>query len=274
MAVSTFMTNFAASTVTNNNLNICIMGKLKSRYRKGDKLLKIFETKRNSGGWLRGVLYQFKWDTTVSPNKFCLVKQSAANFYEKDGDMSEYRVKEYFGMTDAKLVNGDSYIDYNHRVIWNNNDYDEWEKSMLTDYPDGVDDLGNQIDYSLYETDCEQYLDDERSNLNIEVDGVIVCFADLGLWDGRRNGAKIIGSNVRGILYSDRDYIDWYCDRYNARCDASHHDGTDHYLYRVAKDKEQAKRLVDAIAYSDMTEEEFKKATRSLRPYIAKVYGW
>jgi hypothetical protein len=45
-------------------------------------------------------------------------------------------------------------------------------------------------------------------------------------------------------------------------------------LYRVAKSKEDAERLVNAIAYGGMTEEQFRKATRSLRPYVANVYGW
>jgi hypothetical protein len=58
------------------------------------------------------------------------------------------------------------------------------------------------------------------------------------------------------------------------RCEASHHDGSNSYLYRVARDEEQADRLVQAIAFENMTEEEFRKATRSLRPYVAKVYGW
>ena len=38
--------------------------------------------------------------------------------------------------------------------------------------------------------------------------------------------------------------------------------------------RREADRLVQAIAFENMTEEEFRKATRSLRPYVAKVYGW
>jgi hypothetical protein len=96
----------------------------------------------------------------------------------------------------------------------------------------------------------------------------------LGLWDGKHIGAKCVGTNVKQILYSDCEYLDWYCDRYNVRCTAIHHDGTNSYLYRVAKDREQANRLVDMIADGEMTEEQFRKATKSLRPYVAKVYGW
>jgi hypothetical protein len=179
-------------------------------------------------------------------------------------------------MRDAKAVTTDSYIDHDHRVIWNNTDYSEWERCMLIDYPDEAsrEEENIEISYERYLEDCDNFLYDERANLDIPVDGVIVCFADLGLWDGHHQGAKTFGSYVKNILHSNCEFNDWYCDRYNVRCNASHHDGTNSYLYRVAKDEEQANRLVQAIAYEDMTEEEFRKATRSLRPYVAKVYGW
>ena len=117
-------------------------------------------------------------------------------------------------------------------------------------------------------------MEDERTNLDVEVDGYIVAFANLGLWNGRVNGAKLVGYNVKDILYSNDDYVTWFCDHYNVRCDTIHHDGRNHILYRVASSKEQAERLVNKIAYEDMSEEEFRKATKSLRPYVAKVYGW
>ena len=238
------------------------------RFRKADRLLKV----KKSGNGLRGILYKFEWDTSVSPNKCHLVKMESASFNTTDVEV----VKRQFGMIGSKPVTSDNYIDVNHRVIWTNDDYDEWERCMLIDYPDEAsrEEDGIEINYERYHEDCDQYLYDERANLNVEVDGVIVCFAVIGLWDGNHTGANSFGDNVRNILYSDCDYVDWYCDRYNGRCDASHHDGTNHYLYRVAKDRKQAKELVDAIAYEGMTEEQFRKATRSLRPYVAKVYGW
>ena len=167
-------------------------------------------------------------------------------------------------------------VDVNHRVIWENNNYLDWEKCMLEDFPDeeSREEEGIEISYSAYQEDCDNWLDDERANLDIEVDGYIVAFVDLGLWNGRHNGGGIVGTNVKDILHSECDYLDWYCDRYNVRCKATHHDGTNHYLYRVAKSHEQAEHLINKIAYHGMTEEQFRKATRSLRPYVAKVYGW
>jgi len=242
------------------------MAKLTARFRLGSKLLKVYTTSKG----LKGKLYCFTWDTTVSPNKCSLVLQSSADFLEADRDNTIYRVKQYFGMNNAKQVHTDNYIDVNHRVIWTNNDYDEWKTCML-EYEEYDED---ELDYEHYHEDCSNNLYDERANLNVPVDGVIVCFADLGLWDGHHNGAKTFGSNVKNILYSSDDYLDWYCDRYNVRGTGIHHDGTNTYLYRVAKDSTQANDLVNSIAYGDMTVEQFMKATKSLRSYVANVYGW
>ena len=163
------------------------------------------------------------------------------------------------------------------RTIWSSDiDYDDWK----ADYQDWLADEGYTEDdapMDLYEWVSETnytYLRDERSNLNVDVDGVIVCFANLGLWDGKHEGASVFRSKINEILYSECDYVRWYCDQYNVRCKAIHHDGTNHYLYRVAKDEETAKKLAYKFVYEGMTEEEVRKRTKSLRPYVAKVYGW
>ena len=167
-------------------------------------------------------------------------------------------------------------MDKNKRIIWSNLDinYEDWEDDWR-DYLD-MNDL-TEDDSNLYDWVDETngyYLDDERCNLNKEVEGVIVCFANLGLWDGCHVGAKTEGTNVRNILYSSCENVEWYCDRYNVRCTAAHHDGRNSYLYRVAKDWETAKRLANRIASGTMSETLFKRCTKSLRPYVAKVYGW
>jgi hypothetical protein len=162
------------------------------------------------------------------------------------------------------------------RIIWSNLnvEYDDW-KDDFHDYLDanGLDE--DEVDfYEWVDETLSYYLDDERLNLNESVDGCIVAFASLGLWNGRVNGAKVVGDNVKNILRCNGDYTKWYCDTYNVRCVDVHHDGRNYYLYRVAKNREQAEKLVDKIAYGGMTEEQFRKATRSLRPYVAKVYGF
>ena len=158
-------------------------------------------------------------------------------------------------------------MDKNRKIIWTNDDYDGWCKSMLID---GEEDLS----YEAYSNECEIWLDDEHANLNIPLEGYIVAFADLGLWDGHHNGAKAIGRNVRDILSSNCDLVTWFCDRYNVRCEETHHDGNNSIIYRLAKNREHAERIVNKIAYEGMTKEQFMKATKSLKPFIDKVYGW
>lgn len=100
------------------------------------------------------------------------------------------------------------------------------------------------------------WLNDERLNLDKEVDGVIIAFADLGLWYGRRQGYKIIGNNIADILRSPYD-AEWFGDTYNIRGVEYHHDGTNHILYRVAKDMETAQ----CITEKSMTELSMKRSS-------------
>lgn len=118
------------------------------------------------------------------------------------------------------------------------------------------------------------YLDDERHNLNKHIDGVIMVFADLGLWYGRRQGYQILGSNIADILHSQCDEAEWYGDGYNIRGRVIHHDGTNYVLYRIAKDRDEAERIAAKIYSGEIDEEGFRRRTRSLYPYVADVYGW
>ena len=121
-----------------------------------------------------------------------------------------------------------------HRhVIWSNYDldYKDWKDDLEENYPD----LSDDERYMLMHDINSGYLDDERMNLNIQLAQPIIVVGDLGLWNGRHMGYKEITSgNIRDCLFSDTDYSTWYVDKNgDMRCDAVHHDGTNHYLYRT-----------------------------------------
>lgn len=123
------------------------------------------------------------------------------------------------------------------------------------------------------------YLDDERMNLNIQLSQPIIAIADLGLWNGRRMGYKIIKSgNIRDCLYSDEDFVTWYVDkRGDFACKGIHHDGTNHIIYRVFKDEAtetQRENLLEKIYSGKATRKDITRVTRRLGDEIAKVYGW
>ena len=71
---------------------------------------------------------------------------------------------------------------------------------------------------------------------------------------------------------------EWYVDKYgDLRADATHHDGTNHYLYRVFKDgvsETQMENLRDKIYHGKATRADITRLTRRLGDEIAAVYGF
>lgn len=162
-------------------------------------------------------------------------------------------------------------------IIWSNYDldYENWRSDLEAEYPE----LSEQERIErMYEINGD-YLDDERVNLNIQLSRPILIIADLGLWNGHRMGYKEIASgNIRDCLCSDTDYSTWYVDKLgDLCCDAVHHDGTNHYLYRTYKNGVsdwQIYNLKNKIYEGKATRADITRLTRRLGDEIAKVYGF
>ena len=164
----------------------------------------------------------------------------------------------------------------NKHIIWSDYalDYEDWRGVLESEYPDLSE---NERVALMYEMNGD-YLDDERANLNIQLPQPIIVIGDLGLWYGRRMGYKEIESgNISDCLYSDTDYSTWYVDKLgDLRCDAIHHDGTNHYLYRTYKDgvrDSQIDLLKEKLYRGIATRADITRVTRRLGDDIAKVYG-
>ena len=169
-------------------------------------------------------------------------------------------------------------------IIWSNMNLeaDDWRDSYK-EYLEinGLDDDPND-ENKLYEYMFEandDYLSDERRNLDIQFSQPIIVIGDLGRWNGRVTGYKMIDSgNITDCLYSDTDYTEWYVDKYgDLRANAVHHDGTNHYLYRVFKDgvtDTQIENLQDKIYNGKATRADITRVTKRLGDDIAGVYGF
>ena len=162
-------------------------------------------------------------------------------------------------------------------IIWSNYDldYEDWRDDLEAEYPDLTE--GERIAL-MYEINGD-YLDDERMNLDVQLSQPILVIADLGLWHGRRMGYKEIASGrISDCLYSDTDYSTWYVDRLgDLRCDAIHHDGTNHYLYRTYKPgvrQSKIENLKEKFYFGPATRADITRITRRLGDDIAKVYGF
>jgi hypothetical protein len=158
------------------------------------------------------------------------------------------------------------------RIIWSNLDLDinNW------DFPDDEELTDNQKWERMTE-DNNIFLDDERANLNIVLKNPILIIADLGLWNGRRSGYKIIKSgNIKDILSdSNAEFIKWFSDDHDIKAVAVHHDGTNYYTYRVIRDMDKIQPLLDKIYNQEVvTKDIINKYTQSILKPVAKVYGW
>ena len=95
-----------------------------------------------------------------------------------------------------------------------------------------------------------------------------------GVWGIRKSPAAISGTACIPTQITPP----WYVDRLgDLRCDAIHHDGTNHYLYRVYKDgvrDSQIELLKEKLYRGTATRADITRVTRRLGDDIAKVYGF
>lgn len=167
-------------------------------------------------------------------------------------------------------------------VIWSNWNLDI-DDPYWKDYFDEIEEeCGEKLSDSdrwnmLYEENSE-HLEDERANLDIKLGEEIIVLGDIGLWDGRRKGYKLISSgNIKDCLSDECDYCEWYCDQYNLRFCGAHHDGENFYLYRILRPEltwEQRDNFLWKLRHGNVSSRTIRRYTKSIRPEIAKVYGW
>ena len=163
-------------------------------------------------------------------------------------------------------------------IIWSNTNINvaDWSDFLQEEYPE-VTDPGEQ-----YELCCEMnyaYLDDEKVNLDIELPNPIICIADLGRWNGRCMGYKMIEpGNIADCLWDGEcDYCTWYVDRYNDLCFSGvHHDGRNHYLYRELRDlsDQQMENFLEKLHTGRLTRRDIRRYTTNIGSHIQRVYGW
>jgi hypothetical protein len=123
------------------------------------------------------------------------------------------------------------------------------------------------------------WYNDEKDNLDKEIDGVIIGFAKCYSRYGAicHNGAcgtRIYGRNLNSILdYCHADYLRVYGKNRNVYAELTDHDKTNSVIFRIAKDYETAEDLQNKVC-NGMTIEEFKQRTKSIYPLIKNIYGW
>lgn len=160
------------------------------------------------------------------------------------------------------------------RTIWQNIELkiEDWKDFLEESFPTVTDEY-EQL--NLIQELNSEYLWDERANLNKKIDGKILVLCDIGRWNGRAQGYKILDDNISSILEPDCDYCEWYSDGYNIKCKGIHHDSTNYYEYRVIRENRKIDNLLRDIFYGEeISRKKLNYYTKSLHPYVAEVYGW
>ena len=157
------------------------------------------------------------------------------------------------------------------KIIWTNNiDIANWAEDIKEWYPD--EDLTESEMWNIaYENNMDN-LEAEKANLNKELGTSLVMIADLGLWNGRRRGWKHInGTNLNDIFQGTcGDFVEWYVEDGDIKCDDIHHDGTNHYTYRAIKE-DISEWEFDEMMYEG---KDIDELTVKLGNYVSEIYGW
>lgn len=164
-------------------------------------------------------------------------------------------------------------------IIWTNEDFDALEQIKADIMEDNPDLTEEQALRCAYET-RDEYLEDEKRNLNIEVGTEIIVIGNLGLWYGKRMGYKLLNKTNIADCFSGTcgDYVTWFVDdRGDLNCRDTHHDGTNLYLYRAWKfgiSETQKENFRYKVYKGTATRADITKYTRKIGTYVADVYGW
>ena len=168
----------------------------------------------------------------------------------------------------------------NKRIYTSEPDYD-WAKESLIerrlDDEEPIDDISDDDIWQEAYALADMNFDDERMNLNKDLGNDIVCIANVGTWQGRRSAYSVIGTNLNEVLCSHVDGqsdITVEFDGVDVIASESHHDGCNSYVFREVKPNAPESFKEKLEFHEHISDDEFKRYTRSLRPYVKQIYGW
>jgi hypothetical protein len=166
------------------------------------------------------------------------------------------------------------------KIIFSNNDYDIDDKERIESIAEcreiPIEEVTEDMIWNRISTDEELWFQDELDNLNKQLDGRVIAIVDLGLWTGRHSGYKIGTTNLNEvIMMGNYDYIAIYSDGYNIRKDSSHHDGTNHMLFRMIREDRNIDNLLSKIYNNEhVSNSMLNYYTKSLVKDVNDIFGW
>lgn len=150
---------------------------------------------------------------------------------------------------------------------------DDYKDFLEKHYPDATEEQKREIVYDK----VQQWFDDEFANMNQKLYGRILVLADLGLRNGRGKSYQILEGefstvNLNSVFSVVCGYgQEFYSNGANLCCDDYHHDGVNHYEFRLIQGDKDIEVLLNKFLDGQATKEDINRYTMSLIPYINKV---
>ena len=166
------------------------------------------------------------------------------------------------------------------RVIFDSEpNYDDAKQYLIEKAIEDGENPDDITDDDIYEEanfEVEMNFNDEIDNLNKTLNGRVICIANLGLWHGRVSGYAICDNNLNTVMRQAQG--DYYRVMYNGNdivAEDCHHDGTNYYTFRELREDTNYEVLLNKL-YSgeEVSQKLINRYTKSLKPYVKKVYGW
>lgn len=169
------------------------------------------------------------------------------------------------------------------RIIYQDvwfDDFEMWKEEYKLYCKENEIDIEGITDEDIYDFAymcAEDNLDADMFNLDIETENNIIAIADLGLWNGRTVGYKVLGHNINEIFNNfGCDYIKLYFENNDAKFTGVHHDGTNHLIFREMRFDRDMDRFLDKLYNGEIdiyNKRQLSAWTKPLKD-IKKVYGW
>lgn len=169
------------------------------------------------------------------------------------------------------------------KVIWSY-DTSEWDineaKESFFEVRGYETDDEDELNEFITETN-EEYLYDEQMNIEIHEKhhGVkhYIVLADLGLWNGRHDGGKVIHGMWNTITQCFEDYNEIYQEGNLLKVKAIHHDGTNYFKIRELTQRglDYYHRNISWMGSKEVHERLFKDPHYSNHvKMFNEMYGW
>ena len=171
----------------------------------------------------------------------------------------EHVIWKSYGMYGTKELEE---LEQSEREHLKENGFEDYETTDVTD--------------TIYE-EIDTWFEDERSNLFKDLDGRILAIANMGLWNGRKAGYKILGTNLNEVLSCEIgcDEKKVYYDGYNVCALGYHHDGYNTVEFREIREDRDIDKLLNKIYMNEpVTRKEINYYTKSLRKHVKQIYGF